>query len=177
MRDVHPSTKKCQALTSWKDLSVDWSCFFWMRWYKLQQVLSCKQFVDFFLDRWEVFVLHPSQKKHDSCQALLNFIECWLIIFCLNEVIQAATRSSAISNSVTFFLTDERCSTNGSLFIPSQKNPDNCLALFAFIEWCTDHVLFERAFTSYNQVFSCKQFGDLFLDRWGMFVPLLHQKM
>ena len=26
----------------------------------------------------------------------------------------------------------------------------------------TDHVLFERAFTIYNQVFSCKQFGDFF---------------
>jgi len=30
----------------------------------------------------------------------------------------------------------------------------------------TDHVSFEWAFTSYNQVFSCKQFVDIFLDGW-----------
>ncbi len=35
----------------------------------------------------------------------------------------------------------------------------------------TDHVLFEWAFTSHNQVFSCKQFGEGFLDRWEMSVP------
>ena len=118
MRDVHPSTKNCWALKSWKVLSLDWSCSVWMRWYKLQpslwlqairwlfsrqmrdvcssslnknsrqlsstcefywvmtddvsfewgytscsQVFSCKQFGDFSLDRWEVFVLHPLTKK------------------------------------------------------------------------------------------------------------------
>ena len=36
MRDVHPSTKNCWALNSWKVLSVDWLCSVWMRWYKLQ---------------------------------------------------------------------------------------------------------------------------------------------
>ena len=33
-----------------------------------------------------------------------------------------------------------------------------------------DHVLVKWAFTSYNQVLSCKQFGDFFLDRWEVFV-------
>ena len=36
MRDVHPSTNKCRALNSRKVLSDDWSCFVWMRLYKLQ---------------------------------------------------------------------------------------------------------------------------------------------
>ncbi len=75
------------------------------------QVFSCKQFGDFFLDRWEMFVLHPFTKK--SWQLSSTFCIYWVM---------------------------------------------------------TDHVLFERAFTSYNQVFSCKQFGDFFLDRWEMFV-------
>ncbi len=74
------------------------------------QVFSCKQFGDFFLDRGEMFVLHPSTKNPDSCQALLNFIEWWLMTSHLNEVIQVAARSSAASNSVIFFSTDERCS-------------------------------------------------------------------
>ncbi len=76
--------------------------------------LAASQFCDFFLDRWEVFILHPST-----------------------------------------------------------KNPDSCLALFAFYRLMTDHVLFERAFTGYNQVFSCKQFGDFFStdERCSFFIP------
>ena len=81
------------------------------------QVFSCKQFGDFFLDRWEMFVPHPLTKNPDSCQALLNFIEWWLMMSHLNEVIQVAARSLAASNLVIFFSTDERC----SFFIPPQK--------------------------------------------------------
>ncbi len=119
MRDVHASTKNCWALNSWKVLSVDWSCSVWMRWYKLQPGLCCKQFGDFFLDRWEMFVPHPLTKNPDSCQALLNFIEWWLMMSHLNEVIQVAARSLAASTSVTFISTDERC----SFFIPWEKIP------------------------------------------------------
>ncbi len=43
-------------------------------------------------------VPHPSIENPDSCQALLNFIEWWLIMFCLNELSQVTTRSSAVSN-------------------------------------------------------------------------------
>ncbi len=76
--------------------------------------LAASQFGDFFLDRWEVFILHPST-----------------------------------------------------------KNPGSCLAVFAFYRLMTDHVLFERAFTGYNQVFSCKQFGDFFStdERCSFFIP------
>ncbi len=62
------------------------------------QVISCKQFGGFFLDRWEVFVLHSSTKTLTA----FKFIECWLMMSYLNEVIQCTTRSSALSNSVTF---------------------------------------------------------------------------
>jgi len=40
-------------------------------------------------------------------------------MFCLDEVFQVTTRSSAASNSVSFFSIDERC----SFFIPPQKTP------------------------------------------------------
>ncbi len=83
------------------------------------QVFSCKQFGDFFLDRWKMFVPHPLTKSPDSCQALLNFIEWWLMMSHLNEVIQVAARSLAASTSVTFISTDERC----SFFIPWEKIP------------------------------------------------------
>ncbi len=109
---LHKSPDSCQALLHL--LSVDWSCSVWMRWYKYHQVFSCKQFGDFFLDRWQMFVPHTLTKNPDSCQALLNFIECWLMMSHLNEVIQVAARSLAASNLATFFSTDERC----SIFIP-----------------------------------------------------------
>ncbi len=129
------------------------------------QVFSCKQFGDFFLDRWEMFVPLPSTKKPDNCQALLNFIEWWLVMFCLEEVMQVAARSSAVGNSVTFFSTDERC----SFFIPPQKNPTAVKHFWIF--WLmTSHVLLEWAFTFYDQVLSCKHFGDFFLDKWEVFV-------
>ncbi len=101
MRDVHPSTKKCRALTSWKDLGV------------------------------------------------------WWIMFCLNEVVQVTTRSLAVSNSVTFFSTDERW----LFFIPPQNIPTAVKPFWIF--WLmTNHVSFERGHAGCNQVFSCKQFGD-----------------
>ncbi len=95
------------------DVSFEWgytSC---------SQVSSCKQFGDFFLDRWEMFVPHPLTKTPDSCQALLNFIDWRLMMSHLHEVVQIAARFLAASNSVTFFSTDERC----SFLIPWQKLP------------------------------------------------------
>ena len=104
-------------------------------------------------------------KNPDSCQALLNFIECWLIMFCLNEVIQAATRSSAVSNSVAFFSTDERC----SFFIPPQKVPTAvkhfCILLiddWSFLVWTRSCKL--------PPGLQLQAIRWLFLDRWEVFV-------
>jgi len=123
MRDVCSSSlnKKSRQLSSTFEfywVMTDHVLFGW-GYTSCSQVFSCKQFGDFFLDRWEMFVLHPSTKNPDSCQALLNFIEWWLVMFCLDELFQVTTRSSAASNSVNFFSIDERC----SFFIPQQKNP------------------------------------------------------
>ena len=118
---LHPSTKfpdSCQTLFNL--LSDDWWCLIWMRPYKLQpDLFSCRQFGDFFLNRWEMFVPHPLTKTPDSCQALLNFIDWRLMMSHLHEVVQIAARFLAASNSVTFFSTDERC----SFLIPWQKLP------------------------------------------------------
>ncbi len=105
--------------------------------------------VIFFLDRWEMFVLHPSTKILDSCQALLNFIDWWLVMFCLDELFQVTTRSSAVSNSVTFSLTEERC----SFFIPPQNFP-TAVKHFSIYWVMTDDVSFEWGHTSCNQIFS-----------------------
>ena len=51
-----------------------------------------------------------------------------------------------------------------SFFFPPQTGPDSCRALFECV--MTDDVSFEWGYASYSQVFSCKQFGDFFLDRW-----------
>ena len=77
-----------------------------------------------------------------------------------------------------FFLTDDRSSP--------KKSFDSCQARQRFLDsyrdlhktkfwqlssrfecyWMMiDHVLVEWAFTSYNQVFSCKQFRNIFFDR------------
>jgi len=48
----------------------------------------------------------------------------------LDEVMQAGTRSSAVSNSVTFFWTDERC----SFFILPQKVPTAVKHFLNFID-------------------------------------------
>jgi len=40
----------------------------------------------------------------------LKGLGCWWIMFCLNEVVQATTRSLAVSNLVTFFSTDRSSS-------------------------------------------------------------------
>ena len=50
----------------------------------------------------------PLHKKPNSCRAILNFIECWLIMSHLSELLQVTTRSLAASNFVTFFSTNER---------------------------------------------------------------------
>ncbi len=210
MRDVHPSTKTCWALHSWKVLSVDWACLIWMSFSKLQPGLQLQVIWWLSLDRWEVFVLHPSTKCFDSCQALLNFIDCWLSMSHLDELLRVTIRCSAVSNSVTFsrqmrdvrssslhnkvltavwhFLhfidwwlimiclnsllqvtTRSSAASNSLTFSwqmrgahsSSTKKPRQLSSTFEFYWLMTDHVSFEWAFTSYNQVFSCKQFGDI----------------
>jgi len=104
-------------------------------------------------------------KKFRQLSSTFEFSDWWLIMSHLNEVMQAAIRSLAASNSVTFFSTDERC----SFFIPPQKIPTAVKHFWIF--WLmTSHVLLEWAFTFYDQVLSCKHFGDFFLDKWEVFV-------
>ncbi len=130
------------------------------------QVICCKQFGDFFLDRWEVFVLHPSTKNPDSCQALFEF-------YCL------MTDDILFEWGYTSYNQVISCKQFGDFFLdrwevfvlhPSTKNPDSCQALSEFYCLMTDDILFEWGYTSYNQVISCKQFGDFFLDRWEVFI-------
>ncbi len=101
-------------------------------------------------------------KNPDSCQALLNFIEWWLIMFCLNEVTQVAARSSAASNSVTFFSIDERC----SFLIPPQKTPTAVKHFWILLidDWSC------FVWMSFFKLQPGKQFGDLFFDRREVFV-------
>ncbi len=169
---LHPSTKNpdsCQALFEFIEW---WLVLFEWAFTSYNQDFSCKPFVDFFLDRWEVFVLHPSTKNPNSCQALLNSIDWWLIMSHLNEVIQVAARSLAVSNSVTFFSTDERC----LFFSPPQKIPT--AVKHFWIHWVmTDHVLFEWGHTIYYQVLSCKQFGDFFSTDQRCSFFILPQKL
>ncbi len=93
------------------------------------QVFSCKQFIDFFLtDERCSFFIH--KKNPDSCQAHLNFIDWWLIMSHLNELLQVTTRSSAVSNSVTF-----SWQMRGARSSSTKKNPDSCQAHLNFIGW------------------------------------------
>ena len=105
-------------------------------------------------------------KKPNSCRALLNLIECWLIMSHLDEVMQAGTRSSVVSNSVTCF------SNRWEVFVlhPSTKGSRQLSSTFC-VHWVmTDHIMFRRGNTGCSQVISCKQLGDFFLDRWEVFV-------
>ena len=72
---------------------------------QFNQVFSCKQFGDFFLDRWE-FVPHPFARNPDSCQAF--FVIYWLIMACLNKVVQVAARSFSCKQFGEVLSTDER---------------------------------------------------------------------
>ena len=119
------------------------------------QVLSCKQFSHFFLDRWEVFFI-PPKKQPDICQAF--FVYYWLIMLCLNKVVQVAARSSAASNFGDVFSTDERSSSLNTKIPTAVKH--------FWILLTADHVVTECDYTSCSQVFSCKQFDDFFLNRW-----------
>jgi len=58
------------------------------------QVFSCKQFGDFFLDRREVFVLHPSTKFPDSCQTLFNLLsdDWWCLIWMRSYKLQPVSQ-------------------------------------------------------------------------------------
>ncbi len=130
------------------------------------QVFSCKQFGDFFLDRWEMFVLHPSTKNPDSCQALLNCIEWWLSCFVWMRLhkLQPGLQLQAIRWLFSRQMRDV-CSSI------LNKKSRQLSSTFEFYWVMTDDVSFEWGYTSCSQVFSCKQFGDFFLDRWEMFAP------
>ncbi len=109
-------------------------------------------------------------ERHSSTQKMLSLdflkgFECWLIMFWLNELLQVTIRSLVASNSVTFFSTDER----SSFFIPPQKT-QQLSSTFEFYWVLTDHVSFGWGDAGWNQVICCKQFGDIFLDRWEVFV-------
>jgi len=117
-----------------------------------------------FLDRWGMFVLHPFTIK--SWQLSSTFEFYWLMTeHVLFE--RAFTSYNQVFSCKQFddlFSTDERC-----LFFIHQK-PDSCQArTFEFCWLMTGHVSFGWGDTSYNQVFSCKQFGDFFsTDEQGL---------
>jgi len=100
-----------------------------------------------------------------------HFVESWVVLSDLliswrwvQVPIINISRSSAAGNFGDVFSTDERC-----LFFIHQK-PDSCQArTFEFCWLMTGHVSFGWGDTSYNQVFSCKQFGDFFsTDEQGL---------
>ena len=127
MRDVHPCTKKCRALSSWKVLSVD-SCFDWMWLYDLQPGLLAVSSLVTFLNKWEIVRSSPLNTKFRQLSSILEFIYWWLMMFPLYELWQVITRSLAASNfCVTCFLTGERWG--------SQKNSDSCQANLNFTDW------------------------------------------
>ena len=131
-----------------------------------QNLLSLDFLKGFFLDRWEVFVLHPSTKIQ---QLSSTFQVYWVLTDHVSFGWGDAGWNQVFScNQFGDFFLDR-----WEVFIlhPSTKSPDSCQALFEFYWWMTDDVSFEWAFTSYNQVLSCKQFGDFSLNRWEMFVP------
>jgi len=156
---LHKNPDSCQALFEFYCLMTDDILFEW-GYTSYNQVISCKQFGDFFLDRWEVFILHSSTKTLTAVEHFLkkrkgkttpfgvnlmrsqvlyraaqvhflNFVDWWLIMSHLSELLQVTTRSSAVSNSVAFFWTDERC----SFFIPPQK-PWQLSNLSSADWWC-----------------------------------------
>ena len=100
--------------------------------------------------------------------AFLKGLECWLSMSHLNELFEIATRSSAPSNLVTFprQMRGVRSSSFHKMFRQLSST-------FEFYWLLTEHVSFGWAFTSYNQVFSCKQFGDFFStdERCSFFIP------
>ncbi len=98
------------------------------------------------------------QKNPDSCLAIFQFIEWWLMMSHLNEVVQVAARSSAASNFGDVFSTDERSSSLNTKIPTAVKH--------FWILLTADHVVTECDYTSCSQVFSCKQFDDFFLNRW-----------
>ncbi len=128
---LHPFTIKSWQLSDTFCILLidDWSWFVWTAFYKLQPGLQLQAIHWLFLDRWEVLILHP-QKNPDSCQAHLNFIDWWLIMSHLNELLQVTTRSSAVSNSVTF-----SWQMRGARSSSTKKNPDSCQAHLNFIGW------------------------------------------
>ncbi len=97
-----------------------------------------------------------------KCRALssldfLKGLDCLLIMFCLNELIQAAIRSSVVSKLVILFLTDKGCSF---LFITKKCR---ALSSLIFLDGCrliSDHDLFCRGHTRCNPALSCEQFDD-----------------
>ncbi len=129
------------------------------------QVFSCKQFVDIFLDGWEVlFVLQTSTKIPDSCQALLNFMvdDLWCLVWMKWYKLQPGLELQPIR---WLFARRMRGVHSASL----HKKPRQLSSTFEFYLLMTDHVSFGWGGTGCCQVFSCKQFSVLFsTDEQGL---------
>ena len=122
------------------------------------QVFSCKHFGDFVPNRREVFILHPSIKNPDSCQALAE--SSWLIS---DHVLIEWGHTSCKQVNSCFQQT--RAVRSSSLHKMSRQ----LSSTFESVLLTADHVLNECDHTTCNQVFSCKQLGDFDLtDRPAM---------
>ena len=160
MRGVRSSSlhKKPRQLSStfciyWvmtDDVSFGWAST------SCSQVFSCKQFVDFVLDRWEMFVPHPLTKNPRQLSSTFEFY--WV----LTDHVSFGWGDTGCNQVFS-------CKQFGDFFLdrwevfvlhPCTKTPDSCQALFEFYWWMTDAVLFEWGHTGYTQVISCKQFVD-----------------
>ena len=88
----------------WSSLSDDWSCFSWIWLYELQpDLLAASSSVTFSRQmRGVSFFIFPQNSCHDSYQAILNFIDWWLSVSHLNEILQVTFKSSVSSSSVNF---------------------------------------------------------------------------
>ncbi len=104
-----------------------------------------------------------------------------IIVYCRYGAASHAKQAVLIPKPVLFMLCPGLCCTLENNFLVISKF-DCWWGMFILLQtniepwipgrsWAmTVHGLFEWAFTSYNQVISCKQFVNFFLDRWEMFV-------
>ncbi len=105
-----PSFKKVLTVVKliWSSLSDDWSCFSWIWLYELQpDLLAASSSVTFSRQmRGVSFFIFPQNSCHDSYQAILNFIDWWLSVSHLNEILQVTVRSSRCKQFGDFLSTD-----------------------------------------------------------------------
>ncbi len=103
-------------------------------------------------------------KNPDSCQALLHLLSVdwscsvWMRWYKLPPGLQLQAIRWLFSRQMT-----DVCSSY------LNKKSRQLSSTFEFHWVLIDDVSFEWGYTSCSQVFSCKQFGDFFLDRWEVF--------